>query len=70
MVRHPIFGGIVLALFGWALVRGSGEAVIAAMALMFFLLAKARFEEARLIARYPQYRRYMQRTRWRILPGL
>jgi protein-S-isoprenylcysteine O-methyltransferase Ste14 len=42
---------------------------VAAVVVVTLLLFKARFEEARLLARYPEYADYKKRT-WGIVPGL
>ena len=69
LVRHPIYGGIVIASLGWGLLAASVPAVLgAALILAFFRLKSAR-EEAWLVARYPGYPAYCRRTR-RMLPFL
>jgi protein-S-isoprenylcysteine O-methyltransferase Ste14 len=69
VVRHPIysggilvFGGIPLALSPWALV-GTGV-----LALTWAL--KSRVEERFLLERYPAYRAYGDRVRYRLVPYL
>lgn len=63
LVRHPIYGGIVLASIGWALVRRTlRSAAVAALALAFFD-TKARREEAWLEEAYEGYPDYRRRTR-------
>lgn len=70
VVRHPMYLGVLLAMCGYALVIGSRVALLVAIVLVPFLLAKARHEEHLLLARYPAYRSYRDRVRWRFLPGL
>jgi protein-S-isoprenylcysteine O-methyltransferase Ste14 len=67
--RHPIYGGLIVAAFGWALWRQSGGHVLLAVALAFYMNAKASFEERRLIERFPEYRDYRARTK-RLLPWI
>jgi protein-S-isoprenylcysteine O-methyltransferase Ste14 len=68
LVRHPIYGGLVIAALGYALMM---QALLTAIAgsltlLLFFTLKSAR-EEAWLVRRYPGYAAYRARTR-RMLP--
>jgi protein-S-isoprenylcysteine O-methyltransferase Ste14 len=63
LVRHPIYCGIVLIAFGWALfVNGSLTLVYAALLLLFFDI-KSRREEAWLSERFPDYADYQKRVR-------
>jgi protein-S-isoprenylcysteine O-methyltransferase Ste14 len=68
-IRHPIYGGLILAAIGWSTLTGSPPAFVAAIALGLFMDAKARREEAWLSDRYPDYAAYRARTR-RFLPGI
>ena len=63
LVRHPIYSGLVLAAFGWALFRGSGAAALGALVLLVFFDLKRRREEAWLIERLAGYAAYRSRTR-------
>ena len=69
LVRHPIYGGLILAAFGWAIVQASFGAVIVAAALATFLRLKSSREERWLEMRYPDYVRYRARTR-RFIPWI
>jgi protein-S-isoprenylcysteine O-methyltransferase Ste14 len=67
VVRHPVYSGgllvaigISLALSPWALVPTAALAVVWAL--------KANLEERFLVARYPGYPRYCERTRYRLVP--
>lgn len=66
-VRHPIYGGLILAAFGWAIVQASIVAVALAVALAAFLRVKSAREEAWLEQRFPAYAAYRARTR-RLIP--
>ena len=66
-VRHPIYGGLILAAFGWAISQASIVAVALAVALAAFLLVKSMREEAWLEQRFPDYAAYRARTR-RLIP--
>jgi protein-S-isoprenylcysteine O-methyltransferase Ste14 len=67
--RHPIYGGLIIAAFGWALVRGSIVAGAGALILLVFFDLKRRREEAWLVDRYVDYEAYRARTR-RLIPFL
>jgi protein-S-isoprenylcysteine O-methyltransferase Ste14 len=66
--RHPIYGGVVLALAGYTIAWANWTSglIVGFSALQFFE-AKARAEERWLIARYPEYQRYALRVRRRVL---
>ena len=61
-VRHPIYGGLILAAFGWAIVQASIVAVALAAVLAAFLRVKSAREEAWLERRFPAYAAYRART--------
>lgn len=63
LVRHPIYCGLILAAFGWALhVQGWLTLLWAGVLLVFFDI-KSRREEAWLLARFPAYADYRRRVR-------
>ena len=66
-VRHPIYGGIVLAAVGWGLLTASPAALILAVALLALFRLKSAREEAWLAEAYPGYEAYASRTR-RFIP--
>jgi protein-S-isoprenylcysteine O-methyltransferase Ste14 len=68
-VRHPIYGGLIVASAGWALARTSGLHLIFAALLGVYMHAKAGREELFLIERFPEYRGYRRRTK-RLLPWI
>ena len=51
-VRHPIYAALLLMATGWVVALGSWWSVLAAVALLAFLLAKARWEDALLARAY------------------
>ena len=67
LVRHPIYGGLILVAFGWALVQASIIAAGLTAGLAAFLFLKSAREEAWLEQRYPGYAGYRARTR-RLIP--
>ena len=63
LARHPIYGGGVMAVAGWALFNGAWLGLLAAAGLAVFFDAKARLEERWLSAKFPEYGRYRRRVR-------
>jgi protein-S-isoprenylcysteine O-methyltransferase Ste14 len=66
-VRHPIYGGLIVAAFGWTLVSASLVALVLAAVLWAFFFLKSSREEAWLVDHYPGYAAYRMRTR-RFIP--
>ena len=63
VVRHPIYGGLIMGAAGWALVSASlATLALAGLLWVFFRLKSAR-EEAWLLERFPSYAGYRSRTR-------
>jgi protein-S-isoprenylcysteine O-methyltransferase Ste14 len=69
VVRHPMYGGVILAIAGWSVARTPVGLVVTAVVGVFLEL-KSRREEAWLLARYPGYEVYSRRVRWKFFPGL
>ena len=69
LVRHPIYGGLILAAFGWAILWASIMAVFLAALLALFFRLKSTREERWLELRYPDYTAYRARTR-RFIPWI
>ena len=69
LVRHPIYGGVVLLALGWSIAEAPLGLVPTALLAGFFDL-KARREEAWLLERYPEYAAYRERTPHRFVPWL
>jgi protein-S-isoprenylcysteine O-methyltransferase Ste14 len=67
LVRHPIYGGVILAALGWSLWRSPAALGPSALTVVVLDL-KARREEAWLEERYPGYRDYRDRVSKRFLP--
>lgn len=68
VVRHPIYTGVVLAGLGWTWAWSNWAlALVVGLALALFLEAKAQAEERMLQARFPEYRPYRDRVRWRVV---
>jgi protein-S-isoprenylcysteine O-methyltransferase Ste14 len=69
LVRHPIYGGVILLGVAWSLAT-SPLALAAAAGVAFFFELKSRREEAWLLERFPGYEAYRRRVRWRLIPGI
>lgn len=70
LVRHPIYGGLVIAALGYGLLMHALiTAVVGPLALLVLFRLKSAREEVWLARRYPGYAAYRQRTR-RMLPFL
>lgn len=67
--RHPIYTGILIVIIGLFLRRPTLMVAIVAVVVAGFLVAKTRFEESLLTARYTDYAAYKGRT-WGVIPGL
>jgi protein-S-isoprenylcysteine O-methyltransferase Ste14 len=68
-VRHPIYGGLLLATFGWSLAT-SPWALGGAVALLILFELKSRHEEALLERRHPGYVEYRERVHHRFIPWI
>jgi protein-S-isoprenylcysteine O-methyltransferase Ste14 len=69
LVRHPIYGGLILTAIGWALVSASLLALGLSLVLLVFFDLKSHREEVWLRARYEGYGTYAERTK-RYVPYL
>ena len=66
-VRHPIYSGIVLAFFGFALIADSGYKLLIALFLLILFYFKSQYEELRLMELFPEYENYKLKS-GRFLP--
>ena len=69
LVRHPMYGGGVIAALGWGLAMASPIALAGTFVLGVFFDLKSRREEAWLGEQFAGYAAYRQRTR-RLIPWL
>ena len=67
IVRHPIYSGIILGAFGWALIMNSVVTILLAAILFLFFDVKSRREEKWLCLKFSNYAAYQQRVR-KLLP--
>lgn len=63
VVRHPMYSGILLAAFGWALIRAGWLTIGYAAAVWLFFELKVRREEKWMMERFPEYVQYRRRVR-------
>ena len=67
-VRHPIYGGLVLALTGYTLAWSNWTlALLFGFLALKYFQAKASAEEDWLVERFPGYKSYMRRVPRRVL---
>ena len=69
IVRHPMYGGVILAVAGWSLAATPLGLVATALGALFLEL-KTRREEAWLVEQYAGYAAYRRRVRWKFVPGI
>lgn len=69
-VRHPMYLAMILMMTATPLALGSFWAFIPSIALIPILGARAKNEEELLVTDLPGYREYMQKTRYRLCPGI
>jgi protein-S-isoprenylcysteine O-methyltransferase Ste14 len=67
VVRHPVYGGVLLLALGWSLAEAPLALVPTALLALLFEL-KSRREEVWLVERYPDYTAYRERTPHRFIP--
>ena len=68
-VRHPIYGGLVLASLGWSLSWLSLPGLLCVVVVFLFFDRKSAFEERLLRACFPEYAAYALRVR-KLLPWI
>ncbi len=66
-MRHPIYTGLILAAFGWALFTNIFPTFAYALALAVLFNIKSRREERALRKQFPKYAAYQERTK-RLFP--
>ena len=68
IVRHPMYGGAVLFIFGTPLLLGSWYGVAWAPLFVILIGVRAVFEEQTLAQVFPAYAEYRARVRYRMVP--
>lgn len=67
-MRHPMYLGVLLVSYGWAVLWGSWFALVGSLVMNAFLLYKSRREDRLLMGRYPGYAEYKRRVPGGIVP--
>ncbi len=70
VVRHPMYLGVLCFMLGGALLLGSVWGTLTAVLGTLTLYIRAISEEQLLCRELPGYADYVQRVRWRLIPGL
>ena len=70
LARHPMYLAIMIMYVFAPLALGSYWAVLPALSLIFVLVARIKNEEKVLTEELPGYREYLQRVRFRLIPGI
>jgi protein-S-isoprenylcysteine O-methyltransferase Ste14 len=70
IVRHPMYVGVLVFYIFSPLALGSYWAVIPALCIVPFIIARIRGEEKEMLENLEGYRDYTARTRYRLLPGI
>lgn len=61
-IRHPIYSGLILAFFGYAIVDDSGYKLLISVGLLLWFYFKSLYEEKLLIEKFPEYLEYKKRS--------
>jgi protein-S-isoprenylcysteine O-methyltransferase Ste14 len=69
LVRHPLYGGVILGSFGYGLLMASPLTLLLACLVAAFFVLKSRREEGWLLEHFAGYAGYVERTR-RFIPWL
>ena len=70
IVRHPMYLGTMLMYLATPVALGSWWALLPALLIVPILIARIVNEEKVLAENLPGYRAYMQKTRYRLIPGI
>jgi len=69
-IRHPMYLAVLIMYILSPLALGSYWAVLPALLLIFVLIARIKNEEKVLTQELEGYREYVQRVRYRLIPGI
>jgi protein-S-isoprenylcysteine O-methyltransferase Ste14 len=61
-IRHPIYTGVLMLAFGWSFLYASGYQFLLTLILTGLFYLKSRYEEEKLLARFPDYAQYKNQT--------
>ena len=69
-VRHPMYAAMGLMLLGASLLMGSYAGVVVGIIMLTMLSVRSVLEEQTLTRELDGYEEYMQRVRYRLIPGI
>lgn len=69
-VRHPMYIGIIIAMFSFPFALGSYYAVIPAVVIVFLFILRTALEDKTLKEELPGYKEYSRTVRFRLFPGV
>lgn len=69
-VRHPMYVGMILMIFGWPLILGSWAALGVASFIIILFFVRTALEDATLQNELDGYRAFCEQTPYRLIPGL
>jgi protein-S-isoprenylcysteine O-methyltransferase Ste14 len=70
LVRHPMYAGAFVLIFGVPLALGSTWGLVCCLPLMAAIVVRLIDEERYLVRHLAGYAEYRERTRYRLIPGL
>ena len=70
IIRHPMYAGALLWMFGMPLLIGTPWDLLGAIAVVGVIVVRTLGEEKLLAADLPGYSEYMGKVRFRLLPGV
>lgn len=68
-IRHPIYSGILLLAFSFALYQNSGFKILISFFLLILFYFKTSYEEKQLSLKFPEYKNY-KKTAGRFFPKI
>ncbi len=69
-VRHPLYSGVILIIFGFPFALGSWISLIPAAIAVLSILIRIKFEEEMLIKGMDGYEEYRTRVKYKIIPKI
>ncbi|MFC2168837.1 methyltransferase family protein [Acidobacteriota bacterium] len=69
-VRHPMYIGIIIAMLSFPFALGSFYSLIPAVVIVFIFILRTAFEDKTLQKELLGYKEYVQKVRFRLIPGL
>jgi protein-S-isoprenylcysteine O-methyltransferase Ste14 len=70
IIRHPMYAGAFVLIFGMPLALGSTWGLVCCLPLVAAIVVRLNDEERYLVRHLAGYAEYRERTRYRLIPGL